>query len=240
MKGRKRMIAGVACGVLAALLMMVYMADVRAQALASREDAVQRYGGDTVEVCVATRNIPSGEMLRDSDVSMQLWVVDLLPDNVATSKGDVVGKTAQVTILANEPIAAAKVGDAISTLSVPEGLCAVSVPSQDVLAVGGAIKSGSLVNVYSTGSSGAVLIGENILVLETSNSGAGIDSGGSVFGNASGRASVAWVTLAVTPESVEQLITASKHDGLYFALPGASGPQEALEGDTGAEGGDRA
>ena len=231
-RSRRRVIVGVACGVLAAVCMFVYLADVRAQAVNVRRDAVERYGGDVVEVCVASRDVASGEVLGAGDVTLQPWPVDLLPAGAVTDAGDVAGATARVPLLANEVIAESKVGDPLSSVTVPDGLCAVSVASQDVLAVGGAIRSGSLVNVYSSGS-GVSLIGENILVLETSNSGAGDAGAGSVFGNASGRSSISWVTLAVAPESVEELIAASKAGNLYFALPGARGGSEA----PGAEGG---
>ena len=239
MRTRKRIVAGVICGVLAALFMMVYISDVRAQALDARQEAIERYGGEVVDTCVAVCDIASGEVISSSDIESRAWPVDLLPDGAIVDASDAIGETARVPLLANEPLSAAKIGDSLSSVSVPDGLCAVSVPAQDVLAVGGAIKSGSLVNVYAAGSS-VRLLGEGILVLETSNSGA-YEQGETVFGNASGRSSLSWVTLAVTPESVEELIAVSKNEGLYFALPGTATSGEALpDGDAPDDSGDDA
>ena len=74
-------------------------------------------------------------------------------------------------------------------------------------------------DVYASGSNGVVLLGQRILVLETSNSAAGVSS----------RGSLTWITLAVTQESVEELLNASKAGKLYITLPGAS-----VEADAGA------
>lgn len=232
MKLGKRMVIGIACGCLAALFMMVYLSDVRAQALDARQSAIERYGGEVAQVCVATRDVASGEVLAAGDIELKPWPVDLLPADAVTDEDDAVGETARVALLKNEPLSESRIGDALSSVTVPEGLCAVSVPSQDVSAVGGAIKGGSLVNVYAFGSS-VRLLGEGVLVLETSNSGA-YEKGGTVFGNASGRSSLAWVTLAVTPDSVEELIAASKNEGLYFSLPGSTPPAGDAAGDAAA------
>ena len=169
---------------MATVFMLVYVSGVRAEAMSSREEAIEKYGGDTVEVCVARHDIASGQTIDEQDVDSKTWLVDLLPEDAVTNKSDVVGQTVQSQILANEPISASKIGDPITSLTVPDGLCAVSVPSQDVMAVGGAIKSGSLVNVYASNSTSVRLLGENILVLETSNSGLSDSESATTFGDA--------------------------------------------------------
>ena len=145
-------------------------------------------------------------------------------------ESSVVGQTAQLAIAANEPITAAKIGEALVSIKVPDGLCALSIPSEDVLAVGGAIRGGTLVDVYSASSDKVELLGESILVLETSNSTSAAENNGSVFGNASNRASLSWVTLAVSPESVEQLIVASRTRSLYLVLPSSQGVEDEKTG----------
>lgn len=234
----RKTLAGVACGLLAAVCMFIYASSVRAEALGSREAAIAHYGGEVVEVCVATRSMGAGETVSDSDVAMCEWLVDLLPVDAATDSAEIVGQTVVLPIVENEPISKGKVGKPGSAIPVPDGLCAVTVPSEDVLAVGGALESGSLVDIYAANSSGVRLLGEGILVLETSTSGAASSQNTALFGNASGRGSVLWVTLAVTPESVEELIAASQSDRLHFALPGSpvavgasGGEEERPEGD---------
>ena len=61
------------------------------------------------------------------------------------------------------------------------------------------------------------LLGKKILVLETS---AAVDQGSS--------AAIAWVTLAVTPESVSELLSASCKGTIHLVLPGGqAAPEEA-------------
>ncbi len=217
----KKLAAGIACGIAAAILMSIYLSDARAEALSYREDAIRQYGGETVQVCVATHDISQGKTISQQDVELKTWVADLLPENATTNVADVVGQTAQQTIMSNEPISKSKVGAQHLDITVPDGLCAVSVPSQDVQSVGGTLKPGDTVNVYAVGGN-VSLIGQNILVLETSSSGSESEKSSSSFGSAGSRTSVTWVTLAVTPESVEQLIASSKAGNLYFALPSDS------------------
>lgn len=231
MKVSRKTIAGIACGLLAAVCMLVYASGVRAEALGSREAAIAHYGGDVVEVCVAVRSMGAGETISESDVVMREWLVDLLPADAATDASDVVGQTVVLPLVENEPVSMDKIGKPGSAVPVPDGLCAVTVPSEDVLAVGGALEGGSLVDVYAAGGSGVRLLGEGILVLETSTSGAASTQGTALFGNASGRGSVSWVTLAVTPESVEELIAASQAERLHFVLPGASIAEGSSEND---------
>ena len=242
-KTDRKLAVGIACGLTAAVLMSVYLSDARAEALSYREEAIRKYGGEMVQACVATRDIAEGKTISQQDVELRTWVADLLPENTVTDVREVVGETAQQTILSNEPISKAKVGNPRQDIAVPSGLCAVSVPSQDVQSVGGTLKSGDTVSVYAVGS-GVSLIGQDILVLETSSSKNGSESGSGSFGSSSSRASVTWVTLAVTPDSVEQLIASSKSGNLYFALPGDSenageGAGESASMQGSANGGER-
>jgi pilus assembly protein CpaB len=141
-------------------------------------------------------------------------VVDLLPaGDVAKAQADVDGRVAQTNIKKNEPVLLERVGDGSSRISVPDGLEAVTVSSDDVLAVGGAIRAGSLVDVYvETSASKVVLLGQKILVLET--------NGGASNENADKQ--VSWVTLAVTPESTSELLTASVKGTIHLVLPSST------------------
>ena len=66
------------------------------------------------------------------------------------------------------------------------------------------------VDIYSSGDSTTTLIAQNVSVLDTS-----IESGGSLVSSDNG-----WITLAVEPDSVQDLIAASNKTMLYFTLPG--------------------
>ena len=61
MRRNKTAAAGAICGVLCALCVLGYTQSVRGEAERARADALARYGGDQVEVCVAKRDIAAGE-----------------------------------------------------------------------------------------------------------------------------------------------------------------------------------
>jgi len=199
------------------VLVLAYVAQVRADEAAAREEAIARYGGEQVEVCVAAHDILAGETISSSDVVRGTWLASLLPQDTATSLDQVEGRTASSTILANEPLALARL-EGEDALTVPDGLCAVSVPVQDVRAVGGAIGSGARVDVYADTDKGIMLLGRDLLVLETS-----------AGGSQSARSGLSWVALAVNPDSVQELIAASASDELFLVLPG--GGVEEVSGD---------
>ena len=108
-----------------------------------------------------------------------------------------------------------RVGDGSSRITVPDGLAAASVSSDDVLAVGGAIRAGSVVDVYVETAKGEIsLIGERILVLETSTP------------ENTKKEQITWVTLAVKPSSVNELLAASSKGTIHFVLPGNSAARQ--------------
>lgn len=226
MGGRRQIVVGVVAAIAATLLMIAYAASVTAGARHEREQALARFGGEQIEVCVATRQIAAGETVESSDVEMRSWLVDLVPDGAATSMDQVVGQRASYPIARNEPVVVARVTAHDAELEVPQGLVAVTVPSDEVTAVGGSVLPGSCVDVYTTGSTGTSLLASQVLVLETSATVAG--EGSSLSGGFS-RGSVSWVTLAVDPSLVEQLVAVSRTGGLYLVLPGDPVPEDKAE-----------
>jgi len=226
MSARRRLITGIVCGLLAAVAVLAYASSVRASERAAREEALARYGGEQLEVCVASRDIAAGDTIRASDITHEMWLADLLPAECVSDDGEAVGAVAGTSILANEPISRARLGNANADISVPPGLCAVSIPTQDVRAVGGAVSRGSLVNVYSNTGGGVLLLGENLLVLATS---------GSDKGSSGTRASLSWVTLAVTPQSVQELLSASKSETLYLTLPSTESASQGSRTEQGSK-----
>lgn len=209
---RKQTAIATCCGVLAALCVFAYTATIKSEASMARAAAIQQYGGERVPVLVATKTIPIGGTVDESNATVQEWLVDFLPQGqAAQSHEQLEGLVAQSEIRVNEPILLERVGDGSSRITVPDGLAAASVASDDVLAVGGAIRAGSVVDVYVEAASGEItMIGERILVLETSTP------------DDAGDKQISWVTLAVTPSSVSELISASARGTIHFVLPGNS------------------
>ncbi len=202
MSSRKRIVISVVCAVLAAALVAGYAASVRSGASAEREEALRRYGGETVSVCVATRSIEAGETFSDRNVAMTDWLVDLLPEGAVQDADEVIGKAAAAKIASNTPVCLIDVESQTLTLDVPEGMTALSVPCTAQSAVGGALAPGADVDVYVVDQGSAKLLGTGVRVLQTSSS-----------------TTNPWVTVAVDPSRVEALIAAASLQNLYFVLP---------------------
>ncbi|MBQ6391687.1 MAG: Flp pilus assembly protein CpaB [Eggerthellaceae bacterium] len=224
MKQRHLTIAAVACGTLCAACVAGFLWNVQGEANAARAEVLARYGGEQVEVCVATRDVAAGERLDASAVETKLWIADLLPEQAVSDSMAAVGRTATSSILKGEVISERRFQEGPGALDIPQGFDAVSVPTKAVQAVGGAIRPGMSVDVYSLGSSGTTPLAQNVIVLATS-----VGESGSLVSNDSG-----WITLAVAPERVEEIIAASGKTNLYFALPGNM-PSQAAD-DTAQEG----
>ena len=117
------------------------------------------------------------------------------------------------------------------TVQVPDGLCAVSVPAKAVSAVGGSVRVGDKVNVYSTSAKSTDLLVANVEVLATSAStGAKKDE----------TSDVSWITLAAKPSEVNELIAAAGVSDLYFTLPSEKFVASDMRSSAKAQGGEMA
>ena len=212
MNQRRTTVACVACGLLCAVCVLAYGATVNEEAEEARSEALARYGGEQVEVCVASRDIAPGDTVTAADVGMKLWVADLLPEGAVKKLDEAIGKTASSSILAGEVVLEQRFGDDGSLLDVPSGKTAISVPAKNVQAVGGAIRAGMSVDVYATGNTSTARIAEGVAVLATSTTSASETS-------TAAKSEVAWVTLAVDPSLVEQMVAAAQQSQLYLTLP---------------------
>lgn len=217
---RGALICAIACGVLCAGCVLAYSSIVRSEADSARAEAMQRYGGEQVDVLVATRDIYPGETLDGSNSQLKTWLSDLLPEECATSFDSVKGKQVTSLIVSGEAVSQRRFESSGSGIDVPQGYVALSVPAEDVQAVGGSLTAGDVVDVYATGSQTSC-IGRKISVLATN------------VEHASGsKAKVSWVTLAVPSEQSQEFVTASQSMEIYFVLPSSEtdrGADEASE-----------
>ncbi len=207
MRMSKTTITGIACGVVCALCVGLYLASVRGEVDEARAAALERYGGDQIEVCVAKRDLAAGEVVDGSAIVTKLWVADLLPDGAVTDAAQIVGKRLGSSIVKGEVITARRTEAAAASLSVPAGKAAISVPARAVQAVGGSVEAGMAVDVYATGPVSTTKLVAGALVLATSAAGEGSAT------------AAEWVTLAVDPERVQEIVAAAQNLELYFALP---------------------
>ena len=133
------------------------------------------------------------------------------------STEEVSGKAASSAILAGEVLSMRRFQGVEGRVEVPEGLAAVSVPAKDVQAVGGAVRAGEKVDMYATGGTSTDLLASDVLVLATSAS----------TDDAASDAQVSWVTVAVEPDRVQEVVSAAQRTELYFALPGGEASGQA-------------
>lgn len=205
MSVKARVIVAVACGLLAAVMMVAYMSSVKDEAAGERDRALERYGGETVTVCVASRAIAAGEVFSERNVSELEWLVDLLPEGALAQADEVLGKTAACAIAQNTPLVAVHVAAVGQALGVPQGKVALSVPCSNDSAVGGELPAGSVVDVYVVGDGSARPAAQGIEVLKTNVT--------------SGVGSLSWAILAVDPDQVEALVGLAATQKLYLTLP---------------------
>lgn len=223
MRVSKRTVAGVACSLCCALCVGLYLVQANDQVDQARAEALARYGGEQVEICVATRHLAAGEVVGSGDVTTKLWVADLLPEGAVTDSADIVGRRLGSDIYKGEVICARRAEVATSELSVPQGMAALSVPARLVQTVGGSVEAGMLVDVYATGSTSTVRLVRKALVLATS---AGSEDAAASRGQE-------WVTLAVDPGQVQELVAAAQNLELYFVIP-SEDEEEAVAAEAGS------
>lgn len=210
MRDKRMVIVGVISGIVCALAVFAYTQSVTAQADQERADAMARYGGEQVEVVVAKRTILPGEAISASDVEKKLWLTDLLPDSPIENEQDVIGKQVASAVVSGEVLTSQRFQQESTQIEVPRGLVAVSLPTEEVKAVGGAISAGGAIDIYLTGDSGTKRLGRDVLVLATS-------AGDS---DSTSEKAVSWVTVAVKPDVVEEYVASAETGNLYFAIPG--------------------
>ncbi len=211
MRKSRSLIVGILCGIACMAGVLLYVHDARASLDAERAEALSRYGTVQVEAYVATRDIAAGSKVDQSSVERKTMPGELLPEGAVTDLSQIEGHPAQAAVYRGEVLVAKRFEEVAGTsIQVPDGMCAVSVPAKAVSAVGGSVSPGADVNVYSTTAASTDLLVANVQVLSTS---------ASVASQSSSKADVSWITLAVEPDVVSDLIAAAGASELYFTLP---------------------
>jgi pilus assembly protein CpaB len=197
----------------AAAGVFLFMNGVREQADAGRV---------TVDVIVATRDVPAGQeldpliengMFRSKAVDKE----DLVP-GVITDVYQLSGQRTAYPILAEEQIAAARLAGPLQAgggiLGIPDGLQAASIMLESQRVVAGAVQQGDHVEVFGTFSAqgaGAqttrVVIDDALVLAVTRADEAGVGADGS-----------GTLTLAVTPEQASLLIFAQEQGHVWLTL----------------------
>jgi pilus assembly protein CpaB len=175
----------------------------------------------TIQLAVAAHDLGIGTVLRDEDIRLIEWPEQVLPQGYAGSKAELAGRGLMVDVKAHEPILEAKLADRESggglPILIPEGMRAVSVRVDDVIAVAGYVLPGTRVDVLVTvgeGTSNANpitrVVLQNVRVMA---------AGQTLERDEDGRPqTVSVVTLLVSPEDGEKLVLAATQGRVQLAL----------------------
>lgn len=216
MKRRTRFAISIMSGVAAAAIAFLYASSVRTEAAEAEDEALARYGGDLVSVCVATRDIDPGETIDEENVSVVEWLSGMVPDDALTGLDDALGLTATSSIPENAVLSDIYFESSESAVEVPDGMAAVSVACDAEHAVGGVLEEDDRVYVYVSKSGVSDVLCE-AQVLDTS---VLVDDGDDLE----------WVTLAVDTASVEEVLAAATTGTITLVVP-ASGLELDAEAD---------
>jgi pilus assembly protein CpaB len=195
----------------------------RKLALSSHRSAPQK------QYLAAAQTIAVGQVITAADVKKINWPANLpLQGGIATNK-DVIGRATIFPVTAGQPIlstdlAAPGSGLGITT-RIPNGMRAIALHTDDVIAVGGFIFPGSHVDVLVTyrnpGNPQPITatVLQNALVLAT---------GHQTQPDPQGKpTTVNIVTLLLSPENAERAVLASTQGTIHFVLRNGADPQMA-------------
>ena len=115
---KQLLIAGIICGIICAACVFLYTEMVYAEADSKRSEALERYGGEQVEVVVATRTIHPGETLDPSNCTTKTWLSDLLPDGALMELSEMEGKQATSLILEGEVVSQSRFNNETQELDI--------------------------------------------------------------------------------------------------------------------------
>ncbi|MDH3271197.1 MAG: Flp pilus assembly protein CpaB [Gemmatimonadota bacterium] len=139
------LLGATASGLLAGYVALVYV---------SKEPAPLQAAVPTQTIVVAARDLPAGAIVRREDVETVDWPGSALPEGVATQAGEVVGRGLITEIKKNEALLDAKLAQKEAgggmSITIPEGMRAVSVEVDEVIGVAGFVLPGTRVDVLVT------------------------------------------------------------------------------------------
>jgi pilus assembly protein CpaB len=192
---------------------LLFMNGVRERAEAGRV---------TVDVIVASRDIPAGQEL-DALIDQGLFrtesvdVEDLVPGAI-TDVYQLQGQRTGYPILAEEQIVAARLAGPLQAgggvLGIPDGLQAASITLEPQRVVAGAIQQGDHVEVFGTFSDrGADMLTTRVVIDEALVLAVARPESTDVGTNSAGT-----ITLAVTPEQAALLIFAQEQGHVWLTL----------------------
>lgn len=199
-------------GLLAGYVALVYVSD---------EPAPLQAATPSRTIVVAARDLPAGTIVGREDVEAVAWPGSAVPEGIAQQAGDVVGMGLIMEVRKSEPMMAWKMADREAggglSITIPEGMRAVSVEVDEVVGVAGFVLPGTRVDVLATVMPGndrtqttTRIILQNVRALAADQRYQQEVQGEPQY--------VTVVTLLVTPEQAEALTLAATEGRIQLAL----------------------
>ncbi len=172
------------------------------------------------QVIVAAVDLPIGTPLSADDLEISIWPVGALPAGTAMDKEALIGRPLIYPVFKGEPILTAKLalegsGAGLAAV-IDEGMRAVSIRVDEVVAVAGFVVAGTHVDIMLTGNPGAgeerltQTILEDVLVLA---------AGQSIQPDAEGKPqTVNVVTFLCTPDDAAKVVLAASEGRIQLVL----------------------
>lgn len=212
MNRRFRLVVSGACAAVSVALCLAYGEHVRRESERVRAEALERYGGEVVTLVIAAEGIEAGEPVTRANAVEREWLVDLAPTGAVTGLDEVLGDEVSVPAAAGAPLTELNFRDDAEAVEVPEDKVAIAVAAGGELGVAPGTSVGDVLAAYEVGEEGVRLISADVRVLSGPQAAAGGLSPG-------------LLTVAVAPDDVAWLLSASGEGSLRLALPG----ERALE-----------
>jgi pilus assembly protein CpaB len=176
----------------------------------------------TDQVVVASARVPLGSRLQASQLKVISWPVGAEPSGSFSKVQDAVNRAVVTTVVPNEPILEEKLaplqGGSGLPVSIPEGMRAVSVRVDEVVAVAGFTMPGTMVDVLVTGEFQNATISNSVTraILEDIRV---LAAGQQVQQDKDGKPqTVTVVTLLVDPNQANVLTMASTEGKIHLSL----------------------
>lgn len=204
MKKHWSLILSIGCGLACACAIGLFLQHIEQVSNEQRAQAMERYGGEQAQVIVATCDINPGDEITPANSESTTWLVDMLPDGAVYERSQITGQRATTIIKSGEVLNLSRFDEPEEEeTAIPPGMCGVGVEVQDSQTATSALEKGSTVDVYAVSKDKVERLCVHAPVISSENS-----SGHSY-----------WVTLAVKPDQVKEVLSTSKNASLYLVLP---------------------
>ncbi|MCL2403413.1 MAG: RcpC/CpaB family pilus assembly protein [Coriobacteriia bacterium] len=255
MTQRKRLIISILAGIVAALCAALFLWGQTQSAERAHTEMLEQFKGGAVSVMVARERIESGTLLSSRLFDEQIWPGFCLPEGVISLEdfGQIEGRRSAATILKGEALTALRVFDQqLPVDRLSEGMTAVTLPADNIHALGGELRRGMRLTLMAGTSDGRVaelasyieVLSANTVAVQSEaiegedaqdSSRLALTSGASTQNSTPHGESLNWITLAIPNDQVEQILTASRASTIHFVLPKETLTFELDDDDTGAD-----